>query len=260
MLTFFALNRCGISLVSKKLLFGLEVADFSGISPQFRRNGASMKKSYFASFLTGLAVAFVFNFSPGAWAVSVVTVSNPSPITIPAFGTATPYPSTINVSGVIGLVADVNVTLTGFGHTFPQDVGVLLVGPRGQRVVLMDGAGDAPTTNVNITFDDQASSSLPSSGAITSGSYKPTNLFPADAFAPPAPGSPPYGSLLSLFNGTNPNGVWSLFVQDFSQGDSGSVSGGWGLQITAVPEPSSLLLFGVGLIGVAAWSRRKQFS
>ena len=247
-------------LVSKKLLFGLEVAASSSISLKFTQNGASMKKSYFASFLTGVAAAFVLTFSPGAGAVSVVTLSNPSPITIPSVGTATPYPSIINVSGIIGLVADVNVTLTGFSHTFPQDVGVLLVGPAGQRVVLMDGAGDTPVTNVNITFDDQASSSLPSSGAIASGSYKPTNFFPADAFAPPAPGSPPYGSLLSDFNRTNPNGIWRLFVQDFSAGDSGLISGGWSLPITAVPEPSALLLFGVGLMGIAPWTRGKRVS
>jgi subtilisin-like proprotein convertase family protein len=217
-----------------------------------------MKKTYFSYFVTALAVAFVFTFSPGASAVSI-TFSNPSPITIPSVGTATPYPSTINVSSVIGLVADVNVTLTGLSHTFPQDVGVLLVGPGGQRVVLMDGAGGSTAiTNVNITFDDQAASSLPSSGGIPSGSYRPTNFFPSDVFAPPAPGAP-YGSLLSVFNGTNPNGVWSLFVQDFSAGDSGSVSGGWGLQITAAPEPSTLLLFGLGLVGIAAWIRRNQF-
>jgi large repetitive protein len=217
-----------------------------------------MKKTYFACFVTGLAVAFVFTLSPGASAVSI-TFSNPSPITIPSVGTATPYPSTINVSGVVGLVGDVNVTLTGVSHTFPSDIGVLLVGPVGQKVILMDGAGGGtPIVNVNITIDDQASSSLPSSGGIPSGSYRPTNFFPSDVFAPPAPGAP-YSSLLSVFNGTNPNGVWSLFIQDFSLGDSGSVSGGWSLQITAVPEPSTLLLFGVGLMGIAAWIRRKQF-
>src|ERR1044071_2523659 len=125
-----------------------------------------MKKGSFACFVTVMAVAFVFTFAPGVWAVSI-TLSNPSPITIPTVGTATPYPSAISVSGVVGLVGDVNVALTGVSHTFPQDIGVLLVGPGGQRVVLMNGAGGVtPITNSNITFDDQAAASLPSSGGI----------------------------------------------------------------------------------------------
>src|SRR6266487_1038855 len=35
---------------------------------------------------------------------------------------AAPYPSAITVSGLTGTVKDVNVTLTGLSHTFPDDV------------------------------------------------------------------------------------------------------------------------------------------
>ena len=55
---------------------------------------------------------------------------------------ATPYPSTISVSGLSGTITDVNVTLTGFSHTAPSDVALLLVGPQGQNTILMSGNGD----------------------------------------------------------------------------------------------------------------------
>ena len=58
----------------------------------------------------------------------VQTSTNPAAITINDAANATPYPSTINVSGVTAnVVTKVQVRLNGFGHTFPADVDVLLV-------------------------------------------------------------------------------------------------------------------------------------
>ncbi|MFF2290439.1 hypothetical protein [Peribacillus butanolivorans] len=48
---------------------------------------------------------------------------------------------------------------------------------------------------------------------IVSGTYRPTNIGVSDVLTAPAP-APPYGSTLSVFDGTNPNGTWSLFVFD----------------------------------------------
>jgi large repetitive protein len=213
----------------------------------------------------GGVLTFVFMMAQPAAAVNF---TNPAAIIIPEVGPASPYPSIITVTGVVGATSDVNVTLMSVSHTFPEDVGVLLVGPGGQTVVLMNGAGGVtaggvtPVVNANITLDDQAPTDLPASGEIPSGSYRPTNFFPAEIFPPPAPGAP-YGALLSVFNSTNPNGTWSLFVNDFAAGDSGTISGGWTLSVltvTALPEPSTLLLLGSGLLAIAAWMRRKEAS
>ena len=59
------------------------------------------------------------------------TFSNPALITINDAGPAVPYPSNITVAGVTNPVTKVTVTITGFNHTFPSDVDMLLVGRPG---------------------------------------------------------------------------------------------------------------------------------
>ena len=157
---------------------------------------------------------------------------NPTSITINQSGAASPYPSPLTISGVSGTVASVTVTLNNLSHTFPDDVDILLVGPAGQNVVLLsDAGGGTAATNVTLTFSDAALAFVPDNGPLVSGTFKPTNNEGAEGFPAPAPA--PGGSALNVFNGTNPNGVWQLFVADDTGGDSGSISGGWCLQITA---------------------------
>jgi subtilisin family serine protease/subtilisin-like proprotein convertase family protein len=169
--------------------------------------------------------------------------SNPNPITIPSSGSSTPYPSTINVSGLSGNINSLKVTLTNLSHTFPDDIDVLLVGPTGAKALLMsDVGGSSDVNNVTLTFDPTATSFLPDSGPITSGSYKATDFATGDVFNSPAPGGP-YGTDFSVFNGINPNGTWSLYVMDDAGGDAGSFGGGWSLDIgtgSATPQTISI--------------------
>src|SRR5262249_18855015 len=162
----------------------------------------------------------------------------------PGATAATPYPSPITVSG-LGAITDVNVTLSGLTHTFPDDVDVLLVGPSGQSTILMaDSGGSAGGNGVNFTVHDAAAAPLPDNSAISSGTYQPSigttfssgGCLMPNPFPSPAPAGP-YGSALSLFNGTDPNGVWNLYVVDDNAGDTGSISGGWSLDITAGTTP-----------------------
>src|SRR4029079_17339273 len=118
---------------------------------------------------------------------------------------------------------DVNVSLLGLTHTFPDDLDVLLVGPEGQKLVLMSDVGGGNDVNgINLVLDDQGASALSNSGQLTSGTFRPNNVGNTDTYNAPAPAGP-YESLLSKFNGTNPNGTWSLYVMDDNSPDSGSI-------------------------------------
>ena len=104
----------------------------------------------------GLAV---FNFTLGQ---TTTSFANPSAIIINDNTTATPYPSTINVNGLGGLVTKATVTLTNLNHTWPSDIDALLVSPTGQKSYLMAKCGSSYTiNNVTLTFDDAAPNSLP---------------------------------------------------------------------------------------------------
>jgi subtilisin-like proprotein convertase family protein len=169
------------------------------------------------------------------------TFANTKAIVIPDSGAATPYPSTIDVDGLVGKISKISVTLTNFAHRYPADVGVLLVSPAGQKIVLMNKAGGgAPVTNVNLTFDQAASTAIPQVTTATTGSYRPADYKAAGYdFITPAPAHP-YSADLSTLNGASPNGTWSLFVVDDTAPDNGFINGGWALNITTQPQISGL--------------------
>ena len=154
---------------------------------------------------------------------------------------ALPYPATINVTGLSGIVSNVTATLRGFTQTWGSDVDVLLVGPTGQKMILMSDAGSNAVSNLTLTFSDAAATVLPS-GPFASGTYRPTNYTDAsplgDSFPSPAPAGP-YATNLSVFNNTAPNGTWSLYVFDDGPGDTGNITNGWSLTITTLPGSAS---------------------
>jgi subtilisin-like proprotein convertase family protein len=196
-----------------------------------------------ASTMVLVAPASAATFSnPGAIAIKDSTTSCS---TVPDQATASPFPSNVQVSGLQSSVTDVNVTLHGFSHSAPGDVRALLVGPHGQTTLLMHEAGvDNAVTNLTLTFDDSAAGVLPNT--LVSGTFKPSQEntacgYPASlSFPGPAPAGP-YGSALAGFNGVDPNGVWSLYVVDDAHIDTGSISGGWSLDVAAPPAVQQTL-------------------
>ncbi|MBL8182439.1 MAG: InlB B-repeat-containing protein, partial [Blastocatellia bacterium] len=165
---------------------------------------------------------------------------NNADISIPSSGPASVYPSSINASSIPGLVNSVKVRLTTIQHSWSSDVRVLLVSPSGEKMVVMAGVGgnagfDTPAT---ITISDTGIATMPlGNTAIPTGTYKPTGsggTYPSPAPAGPYPSSP--ATLNETFANADPNGDWSLFIVDAESGDSGSVSGGWCVELTTVPD------------------------
>jgi hypothetical protein len=201
------------------------------------------------------------------------------------FGPAMPYPTTIQVSGITD-VTDVNATVRSFSANEPADFDVMLAGPQDQASVLMSDvpAGqpgcNTPVSGLDLVFNDEAPGPIPAGAVLTSGGFQPTdndantpgcgatNSVRPDNYGPTAPDEPS-NAPLSVFDGTNPNGDWRLFVVNDLDGGTGSIAG-WTLQITssanfdlgkvkknkrkgtasisvAVPGPGTLTLGGKGV-------------
>ncbi|MBP9663071.1 MAG: choice-of-anchor J domain-containing protein, partial [Pyrinomonadaceae bacterium] len=163
------------------------------------------------------------------------------------------YPAPITVAGGPLQIGAMRVTLYDLEHVFPDHLDVLLVGPGGQKYVLMGDAGGAiaiPSNNtVTLSLRDAGPGVLPNSGPLTTGNFEPTNWetpvtnFPGAAPAGPynEPGSTVGGTgtqtLFGNFGMTNANGVWNLYVRDDAgvplanpEAVTGCFNGGWGIE------------------------------
>ena len=217
------------------------------------------------SHAVGFAAAMItFLAAPANGATITYTAPGPHQIHDgPAF-----MAPTLNVGGLLEPIALVTVTFTNVFHGHPADIDVLLVGPAGQNVMLMSDVGELLSEaesiidGVTLTFRDGAPS-LPANVRITSGVYAPTNyqgvveeIPEMDRTFPNPPPPEPYGTTLSLFNGSDGNGTWTLFIQDDVDDESG-VMDSWSLTITTVPEPGSALLCIAGAGALLSRHRRR---
>jgi hypothetical protein len=190
---------------------------------------------------------------PNASAVngSPTVFSNSIPIEIPAVNNsvdpepAIPYPSDIDVLGLTGVVTNVSVTIHGLTHSSPADLDMLLLGPSGQTFHFWSDVGGAnAVSDITVTVADDGATMLPDSGPLLDGTtYRPFNAdttgddFPLPAFGPPynepaAAGSATFASVFNGLTADQVNGTWSLFITDDTDGNGGTIAGGWSLNIS----------------------------
>jgi subtilisin-like proprotein convertase family protein len=102
----------------------------------------------------------------GGWSLTIAT--EPADVVVPGDnrtdGIASPYPATRTMSGLDGVIKDVDVSLGGVYHEQAFDLELLLLGPSGQNVMLMSAAcGFDPVKGVSWRWDDEAAQEMPTS-------------------------------------------------------------------------------------------------
>ncbi len=135
-------------------------------------------------------------------------VSTNVPVSISSSGTPT-ITSTINVP-TTGTINDLDVTnLTGT-HTWINDLVVTLSSPQGTNVILWSQICGSEN-DFDINFDDGAAAGALPCPPVGGGTYQPQ------------------GSL-AAFNGEDPQGTWTLTIDDMANQDGGSLNS-WELDI-----------------------------
>lgn len=219
--------------------FSFTVGEVAFVSAQLDLvNKVGMVENVLSSVVFDISVGDMMTFRSREF------IKIPGTLVVPAEGPANPFPSSITVSNLTGLVSQVNVSLYGLSHTHPDDIDLLLVGPTGKKVLLMsDVGGSSDAVDIDVEFTDLASSGLPDGNGIASGSFKPTNVTAGDTFDGLIPG--PYVTNLTTFNGVDPNGTWRLYAFDDSGHDEGAISRGWSLTVgTTVATSTDIALDG----------------
>lgn len=165
---------------------------------------------------------------------SAQTYYKPEALVIPTNAAATggranPYPSTLTVANGPTKIKSVTVKLYSITHLAPTDMNVLLVGPAGQKLLLLRGAGGVNgINNVDLAFSAAATSLVTQNGVITPGTFLPS-AYGSVVLPSPAPGLP-YSTDLNSLNGTDANGNWSLYLWDsFNDAAGGAIGAGWQL-------------------------------
>jgi subtilisin-like proprotein convertase family protein len=186
---------------------------------------------------------------------------------------------TINVTGVPTLVnfnIEVDVTWTT-RHSFIGDVILSLTGPNATTIDLVNrpgrnaGAvggsqfGDGSNFLGTYTFRDAAPLRIIDVASTLGAEDEPTGDVPSGAYRATSntnvgSGGPAFsGETVQPLNtsfGSVGNGNWSLMFSDNSLGDYGQVNG-WVLRFVPVPEPTSVLAIGAGVVGLAGFARRQ---
>lgn len=142
--------------------------------------------------------------------------------------------SSINVTHH-GQIADLDVVIKLLQHSFNPDL-TLWLSHDNLSVKLVDQVVSIGSNFENTHFDDEAGLSIYSGIAYApySGAFRPDQA-------------------LSIFDGVDAFGLWTLHITDNWAGDDGVLKG-WSLNVK-VPEPSPLVLAGLGLLALGL--RRK---
>jgi subtilisin-like proprotein convertase family protein len=109
---------------------------------------------------------------------------------------------TIAVPASSGEISDVNFNIS-FTHEYISDVQIEVVSPSGTTVKLFDKSCEGVNSSLDLVYDDLG-------GELNCGLKTNQIVVPT--------------SILSAFNGENPQGIWKLRFRDVGQGDTGIIN------------------------------------
>lgn len=148
------------------------------------------------------------------------------------FGTAQPFPSTINVSGVSGPVGSISVTLRDMFASRSHDLVVGLRSPGGTIYPILSECGGAVATSGTFAFVPTGLGSpyIPIAGVYGASVCSPSFfLFGV---------SGPIGDLGDVIGSSDVNGVWSLYVFDPGQNNQDVyIVSGWSITFGHAANP-----------------------
>lgn len=137
----------------------------------------------------------------------IAAMSTNVPVTIPT--SATTISSTLNFT-TSGVINDVNVVDLFGTHSWIADLIVTLESPQGTVVTLWEEICNSEN-DFEVNFDDAAAPGALPCPPVGGGTYQPQDP-------------------LAAFNGENPQGTWTLYIEDVFNWDGGSLDS-WGLEI-----------------------------
>ena len=133
-----------------------------------------------------------------------------------------PALSHLTIADTGSTLLDLDVALN-ISHPFTQDLRVELISPAGTVQELFLNMGGLTVNQANFertVLDDEAAMSILDGAAPFSGSFQPENP-------------------LTVFDGEDPNGVWTLVVLDETSTNAGELDN-WSLTPTTAVEPATL--------------------
>lgn len=219
----------------------LSVVSDPGATYKWRNGTIDIPSATSTSYITSSAGSYDVQATKSYASTISQVFTNSTVYSIPD-GSCSGVGSLINVTGYNGVINTANISVkVNINHTWVGDVIFFLEASNGARTLLSYRAGNNINNSgdnfVNTIFSDAGATTVPSSGAPYTGTYKPDGLiFNGCGW------STVNLTFGAIGGGTiNPNGQWTLYALDVEAGDAGTIQN-WSLTLPAATASSCEVL------------------
>ena len=152
-----------------------------------------------AGSLNGWSLNLATSATPGG----VSQAFNGPSLNVPDHTTTGPltYTRQLTVSGAQPYLTDINLKTEIEHHLFPGELKIWLTSPKGTKVMISNGRGGGSLVSLSTTWDDSATDLI--TQATWTAQQRRASMVPEGA--------------LAAFIGENPNGTWTLTMEDQNQ-------------------------------------------